>query len=152
MLPYNENFLALRISARGERTRFRSALSSLPDDDLIDAVEREFLGLRDDADGTTLKFATSRPSHGSGSCAHNLPDLLIHYPSGHFPTAVRSPSIGRVEAQSPPWRKGNHRDGGFVIASGPLSKELIRSVRLISEIGTVVQRVLTAPHQFLGDG
>lgn len=58
--------------------------------------------------------------------------------------AVRSPSIGRVEKQSPPWRKGNHRDGGFVFASGPLSKELIPSVQVISEIGTVVQRLLTS--------
>src|ERR1700733_10700359 len=152
MLPYNENFLALRISSRGERTRFRSASSALPDDDLIDAVESEFLELRDDADGTTLKFATSRPSHGSGRCAHNLPDLLIRYPSGHFPHAVRSPGIGTVEMQSPPWRKGNHRDGGFVIASGPLSKELIPRVQLISEIGGVVQRVLTSPRQSIGHG
>jgi len=152
MLPYNENFLALRISARGERTCFRSASSALPDDDLIGAVEREFLRLRDDADGTTLKFATSRPSQSCGRCAHNLPDLLIQYPSGHFPNAVRSPGIGRVEMQSPPWRKGNHRDGGFVFASGPLSKELIPSVQLISQIGTVVQRVLTSPRQSIGPG
>jgi hypothetical protein len=152
MLPYNENFLALRISARGERTRFRGASSALPDDELIDAVESEFLGLRDDADGTTLKFATSRPSRGSGRCAHNLPDLLIHYPSGHFPNAVRSPGIGRVEVQSPMWRKGNHRDGGFVFACGPMTRELIPSVRLVSEIGSVVQRVLTSPPQSVGHG
>jgi hypothetical protein len=152
MLPYNENFLALRISACGERTCFRSASSALPDEDLIDAVEREFLELRDDADGTILKFATNRPSHASGRCAHNLPDLLIQYPSGHFPNAVQSPGIGRVEVQSPPWRKGNHRDGGFVFASGARSKELIPGVRLISEIGTVVQRVLTSRPQSAAAG
>ena len=146
MLPYNENFLALRISARGERALFRSASSALPDNVLVDAVERQFLSLRDDADGSALKFAITRPSHScQGRCAHNLPDLLIHYPSGYFPNALRSPSIGTVEIQSPRWRKGNHRDGGFILAAGPMCEELLAEVQVISDIGKMARRVLSDP-------
>ena len=143
ILPYNENFLALRVSAVGESRLFRSSLSAPPEKDLLDAIEKEFLDLRDEVGGDNLIFSITRPSQShEGQHARNLPDLLIQYPSGHFPNAVQSPSIGRVERQSPLWRKGNHRDGGFIFASGQSSNELLPDVQGISDIGKLAQRVL----------
>jgi hypothetical protein len=118
-------------------------LSAPPEKDLLDAIEREFLDLRDEVGGDNLIFSITRPSQNhEGQHARNLPDLLIQYPSGHFPNAVQSPSIGRVERQSPLWRKGNHRDGGFIFASGQSSNELLPDVQRISDIGKLAQRVL----------
>lgn len=143
ILPYNDNCLALRISTSSEGKLFRSPLAARPENYLLDAVEKELLDLRDDIGGVKVTFAITRPSSiHKGQYANNLPDLLIHYPSGYFPNAIQSPSIGRVEIQSPLWRKGNHRDGGFIFASGQLSERLIPHVERISDIGKLAQRVL----------
>ena len=143
ILPYAENFLALRVAARGADELYRSASSALPDEALLGAIEREFLDLRDDVSGTRLISAIARPSRvGQGRAARNLPDLLIQYPSGHFPSAVRSDGIGRVAKQSPSYRKGNHRDGGFVLASGARCNALLPEVQTIADIGSLAEQVL----------
>jgi hypothetical protein len=142
ILPFNSNCLAIRIAASGERRLYRDSSSALPASALLDAVEKELLDLRAQADGIQAIVSTTRPSLSHrGAYANNLPDLLVHYPSGYFPDAVRSPSIGRVEMQAPAWRKGDHRDGGFVIASGQESARLLARVQTISDIGKLAQDV-----------
>jgi hypothetical protein len=146
ILPYSDNCLALRISAAGERKLFRGPSAPRPDTVLMDAVERELLDLRGDGGAPLPDFCITRPSSvHPGRCAANLPDLLMHYPSGYFPDALLSPSIGRVERKSPPWRKGNHRDGGFILACGQSVNRFIADVERMSDIGKLAQRVL-APH------
>jgi hypothetical protein len=143
ILPFNDNALALRVASSGERKLFRDPFASLPGSVLLDAVESELLDLRGEANGAEARMTISRPSSSQrGGCARNLPDLLAQYSCGHFPGAVHSRSIGRVEMQAPSWRKGDHRDGGFVIACGLTSARLIPRVRAISDLGKLAHDVL----------
>jgi hypothetical protein len=143
--------LALRVAASAEQKLFRDASASLPRSALLDAVENELLELRGEGDGAQATVTISRPSSSQrGDCAHSLPDLLVHYPPGHFPGAVHSRSIGRVAMQAPEWRAGNHRDGGFVIASGLTSPRLIPQVHAISDLGKLAYDVLTPDREGLG--
>jgi predicted AlkP superfamily phosphohydrolase/phosphomutase len=143
ILPFNDNCLALRVAAAGERKLFRSASSASPAESLLDAIEEQFAELRDPDDGQKLAFCITRPSlDHEGRGARNLPDLLIKYPSGHFPNAIESASIGRIDKQSPSWRKGNHRDGGFIFASGQGAREGLADVQEIADIGKLAQRLL----------
>jgi hypothetical protein len=145
ILPYNDNCLALRISAAGERKLFRGPSAPRPDTDLLDAVEKELLDLRGEGGAPLPDFCITRPSSiNTGRRAANLPDLLMHYPSGYSTDALQSPSIGRVERQSPAWRKGNHRDGGFILACGQKANRFVADVERISDIGKLAQRVLAA--------
>ena len=145
ILPFNDNAVALRIASSGERKLFRESCASLPESALLDAVETELSDLHGEADGAEARMTISRPSSSQrGGCARNLPDLLGHYPCGHVPGAVHSRSIGRVEMQPPAWRKGNHRDGGFVIAAGPACARLMGRVQAISDLGKLALDVLTA--------
>ena len=115
---------------------------------MLDAVENELSELRGEAHGTQLRMTLSRPSsRQSGGRALNLPDLLAHYPCGHFPAAVHSRGIGRVEKPLSGWRKGNHRDGGFVIASGPTIARLIPQVQAMTDIGKLARDVLSPASQ-----
>jgi len=143
ILPFNDNALALRVASSGKRKLFRGPSESLPDSALLDAVESELSDLRGEANGAEARMTLSRPSSSQrGGCARNLPDLLAHYPSEQFPSAVHSRGIGRVETRPNEWRKGNHRDGGFVIASGLVSARLIRNVQAISDLGRLARDVL----------
>jgi hypothetical protein len=143
ILPFSDNCLALRISAEGEHKLFRGPAAPRPDTVLLDAVESELLDLRGGGGAPLPDFCITRPSSVyTGRCAANLPDLLMHYPSGYFPDALLSPGIGRVERQSPAWRKGNHRDGGFILACGQSANRFIADVERMSDIGKLAQRVL----------
>lgn len=145
ILPFNDDAVALRIASGAETRHFRESSASLPQGALLDAVERELSDLRGEAGGAEAGMSISRPSSSHrGGCARNLPDLLGHYPRGQFPRAVHSHSIGRVQMQVPAWRKGNHRDGGFVIAAGPACARRLARVQAISDFGKLALDVLTA--------
>jgi len=143
IVPFSDDFLALRISAAGEHKLFRDASSPRPDTWLLDAVEKELRDLRGDGGAPLPDFLITRPASAhTGRCAANLPDLLMHYPSGYFSDVLLSASIGRVERKSPTWRKGNHRDGGFVLACGQAASTVIADVERISDIGKLAHRVV----------
>ncbi len=145
ILPFSDDMLALRVAAAGQRKLFRDPSASLPRGELLDAVADELLALRGEAHGTESAMTISRPSSSQrGGCALNLPDVLAHYPAGHFPAAVHSRSIGRVEMRRTEWRRGNHKEGGFVIASGRNAARLIPQVQALSDLGRLVHDVLTA--------
>jgi len=151
ILPFSDNALAVRVAATGKRRLFRDSASTPPQSDLLDAIEKELLDLRGDSDGQPAIESITRLSLSQrGPRANNLPDLLVHYRSGYFPSAVRSPGIGRVAVQSPAWRKGNHRDGGFIVASGQESEGQLHSVQTMSDIGRLAQDVLFRDRMRLG--
>ena len=148
ILPFSDDALALRIVPPGQRKLFRDSSAELPQGALLDAVENELSDLRGEADGTQLRMTLSRPASSQpGGRAPNLPDLLAYYPSGYFPAVAHSSSIGRVEKPLPGWRKGNHRDGGFVIVSGPTIARLIPQVQAMTDLGKLARNVLTPASQ-----
>ena len=70
-----------------------------------------------DADtGGKVITAIERPSAKyKGKRAAALPDLLVRFETGVIPAAVVSPRLGRIEADIPKMRPGNHAAGGFLM-------------------------------------
>jgi hypothetical protein len=134
ILPYTENCAALRVSGDGQTP---------PNAGLLQAIEAELLGLRDADSGQAVVSAITRPSSQlQGSRTKSLPDLLIHGVSGGFPHAITSPSLGRIEGESPSMRPGNHIAGGFVIAAGALGGDVVAEVRTVAGLGALARAVL----------
>jgi len=108
-LPYNENALALRVNHADAAARTA----------VLDRAEALLLNLADVATGRPAVLAVDRPSRDCpGQRAAMLPDLLLQVPPGLAPRVVESPALGRIEAEPPPLRPGNHRAGGSILGTG----------------------------------
>ena len=108
VLPYNENAVALRISAQApERHQLLVWVSALIED------------LRDADSGLPVVAGINRPSSDyPGARAAGLPDLLVLPAGNATPRAVVSPLLGRIAAKPPTIRAGNHAPGGFAVLAG----------------------------------
>ena len=134
ILPYTENCAALRLSGNDQTPL---------DAKLIEAIEAQLLSLRDAKTAQTVVSAITRPSSQlEGSQAKTLPDLLIHSVAGGFPTAIVSPSLGRIEGQNPAMRPGNHAAGGFVIGAGAASAQAVERMRTVAGLGALAKALL----------
>lgn len=118
-LNYNENALALRINpppatfGGGGRAMRRQKL------DLLERVEVALNELLDTTSGKPLVRAIDRPSsEWKGPRSHQLPDLLVHGWPGSAPRAVGSARLGRIAADPPLRRPGNHGAGGLWMLVG----------------------------------
>lgn len=108
-LHYNENGVALRVHHSDPAARAA----------VLDRAEALLADLAEVATGRPALLAIDRPSRDSpGPRAALLPDLLLHVTPGLVPRAVAAPDLGRIEAEPPPLRPGNHRAGGSIIATG----------------------------------
>jgi len=137
LLPYNENCAALRVSPQWglfpdtpgyERRKAR----------MLEQIESMLLELVDADTGQPVIFAIDRPAaQYTGKRSAALPDMLIRYSAGTFPGAVVSQRLGRIEAERPPVRPGNHASGGFLIfAGGALG------VNAMEDLGPMAAKVL----------
>jgi hypothetical protein len=137
LLPYNENCTALRVTplwgqAPGHKRRKARMAEK------IESLLRE---LTDADTGHPVIFGIDQPSSNlTGSRAAALPDLLIHCAAGIIPSAVVSPRLGRIEAERPHLRPGNHVSGGFLISAG----HAIDNVNTLQDFGPMAARVLNS--------
>jgi hypothetical protein len=129
VLPYNEACAALIVAGSDPRR--------------LSAIETELCDLRDADTDERVVAAISRPSSEmAGSRVAELPDLLVHSPPGSLPRAVVSPRLGRIEADVPSMRPGNHEAGGFVIAAGASAVARIDDVRTMAGFASLAKAVL----------
>jgi predicted AlkP superfamily phosphohydrolase/phosphomutase len=146
ILPYNENWVALRVNARSRMGLSRRHREASPSPRLLEAIEGELLKLRDAETGQSVVSAITRPSSElEGSRALSLPDLLIQCASGALPRVLVSPSLGRIEAESAPMRTGNHVAGGFLVARGAAAATAAASVHTMADLGSLAEAVLWRP-------
>jgi hypothetical protein len=143
ILPYNENCTALRVARTGP-TAFADACPAVPPDPRpLQEIETQFLSLQDAETGQRIVSRITRPSSElEGSRAATLPDLLIHCAGGLFPRAIESPGLGRIEGRIPTMRPGNHRAGGFLVASGALATSAVADVRTLAGLAPLARTVL----------
>ena len=105
LLPYNENCAALRINMRGQQA--------------IEEVAALLAELEDAEGGRAFEEISLPSTTSAGRRAKQLPDLLVHYRVGRVPRAIQSARLGRIEAEPPALRAGNHAPGLCVITAGP---------------------------------
>ena len=132
VLPYNDNYGALRILARGHENG-RIAV-------LIAGMLRELV----DADsGDPVVGSIHQPAaQNKGARAAALPDLLFAYAHNRNPRAVESPRLGRIAADVHGIRPGNHAGGGFLIASGCESQRLAVNVDALEDFAGMAAAIL----------
>ncbi len=140
ILPYNESCTALRVSS------WRHTFRNNPSDNarrvrLCGQVEAMLLELTDADTGQPVVTVIDHPSAGHGSRAAALPDLLARCAPCTIPRAVVSPRLGRIEAEPPPARPGNHAPGGLLILTG----EPAPSVTALQDLGPLAARLLRSP-------
>ena len=141
VLPYNENWSALRVTG-GSGVRLRRN-DGRADAGYLNAIAAELHDLRDADTGARVVASITRPSAElEGARAASLPDLLVQCVAGSFPRAVVSPKLGRIEATSQPMRPGNHVAGGFVIAAGKRATGLSDDVRTTADVSALARAVL----------
>ena len=143
ILPYNENWAAIRVSRQIQTPGSDPSAGEPPDAVLLQTIETQLRSLRDVESGQPVVSAITRPSSElRGSRAKSLPDLLVHCASGLFPNGVMSASLGCIEAQCPPMRPGNHIAGGFIFADGAFVADAIANVRTVADIGSLTKAAL----------
>jgi hypothetical protein len=134
LLPYNENWGALRIR-HGTDTTCR--------DRILQEIEAVLFQLVDANSHEPVVTSFARPSSDHwGPKASSLPDLLIQYRPNAFPRAVISPKLGRIEAEPSPMRPGNHRPGGLLIGHGSRSTGLFQKINSLERLGFLASEVL----------
>ncbi|MBV1916668.1 MAG: alkaline phosphatase family protein [Sphingomonadaceae bacterium] len=143
VLHYNDNCAALRVTRQGEAPRAGSNFAGSSFEAALRLIEAEVLGLRDAETQQPVVSQVTRPSTElTGSRAHQLPDLLIHWASGLFSSAVTSPTLGRFEGEAPIMRSGNHAPGGIVIGAGSQLAGAIANVRTVADLGGLAKAVV----------
>jgi hypothetical protein len=129
LLPYTENCAAFRLN--GDLARLGAVVESL------------IRGLVDVETGRPVTASVDRPSAQlAGPLAGALPDLLVRISSGLAPSAVVSPILGRIEADPPPMRPGNHALGGGMVFLTGAADASADTVTAIEDLGPLAQRLL----------
>ena len=138
LLPYNENCTALRVNPRWGLFPGSAADGGVKTA-MTERIESMLRELTDAETGQSVIAAIDRPSaQYTGAPAAALPDLLVRYTSGTIPRAVVSPQLGRIEAERPRMRPGNHAAGGYLIYVG----DEFAGVNELQELGPFFARVL----------
>jgi hypothetical protein len=138
LLPYNENCTALRVNPQWGMFG-RPPVDGRRKAQMLEQLESMLCEVTDADTGQPVVAAIDRPSsEHAGPRAAALPDLLIRYAAGTFPRAVVSPRLGRIGAERPQVRPGNHASGGFLILAG----EAAAGVRAMQDFGPMAARVL----------
>jgi hypothetical protein len=107
--------------------------------ELLERIETMLRELTDADTGRPVVLALDRPSaERAGTRAAELPDLLIRYAPGTIPRAVVSPRLGRIEAEPPPARPGNHLSGGLLIFTGGTAA----GVTTMEDLGPLAARAM----------
>jgi len=82
----------------------------------------------------------------SGDCLDFLPDLLIEWNQKSRVRSIASSKIGRIQADDPYTRTGDHRKGGVFVAFGPhiVPGKLAQPVQ-VTDFGPTIARLLEVP-------
>lgn len=134
LLPYNENAVALRFSPPRRSTEAPRSSDTCQ----LEEAEQLLRGLIDADTGRPVVRVITRPSRDqAGAHAAGLPDLLVCGWPGHIPRAVESRQLGRISADPPSLRPGNHASGGLMLLQGaPLS-----GVHGLEDVAALAQRI-----------
>jgi hypothetical protein len=115
LLRYNENATALRINPPAWRGRAAAEAARAR---MVEDVVADLRDLVDADTGAPVVAAIDRPSSQAGAHAADLPDILVRFAAGTMPRTVVSPRLGRIAAEPPSLRPGNHAAGGFAVLGG----------------------------------
>lgn len=106
---------------------------------LLQQIASMLWELTDVDTGLQVIYAIDRPSvEHAGMRAASLPDLLLRFAPGTIPRGVVSQRLGRIVAQPPILRPGNHVHGGILICSG---LQLV-NVSAMEDLGKLAQLAL----------
>jgi hypothetical protein len=132
ILPYNDNYGALRINApKKERKRIAYIISQRLKE-LIDAQTKK----------PVIGKITFPSSESRGKRKELLPDLLFAYTPNLNPHSVESLFLGIIRADAPNIRPGNHSEGGFLIGAGNKVKELAKKIKGLENFAEMVEKIL----------
>jgi hypothetical protein len=139
LLPYNENCTALRVTP--PRGLFHHTTGYQRKIKMVEKIESLLRELMDAETGYPVISEIDRPSLSfTGTRAAALPDLLVHSMPNTIPLAVISPRLGRIEADRPHLRPGNHVSGGFLISAG----HALDNVNMVQDLGPMAAKALQA--------
>lgn len=132
ILPYNDNYGALRINApRPERGN------------IAEIVSQRLLELRDiETNKNVIGEITYPAVESRGGRAELLPDVVFAYVSNLNPLAVESSLLGAIRADARKIRPGNHSEGGFLIAKGNRAQELAKNIGALEDIAEMTAAIL----------
>jgi hypothetical protein len=132
ILPYNDNFGALRITASHmEKNRIAKRISQMLSD-LIDVESKRYV----------IRKITFPSIESIGNRANLLPDVLVAYTPNLNPQAVESPLLGRIKGKVRNIRMGNHSEGGFLIAAGNKIQQLANDISALEDFAEVAAAIL----------
>ncbi len=119
---------------------------------LCDELSRELLALVEPTTGRRLVRDVVVPAQRyPGEAPDNFADLLVVWDRTQPLRVAASPTIGEVHADPVSVRPGEHRAGGFVLASGPgVAPGRIPEPVAAVDLAPTVARLLDVP--FSGDG
>ena len=123
MSPNNTVYGGVRINLKGREAG--GLVKPVREFDVLcDELKRDLLSLINVDTGDPVVLSVERTdSHYERDVVDELPDLLIHWNHEAPVEKVWSPKTGLIHAPYWHWRTGDHRPGGFLLASGPqLSK------------------------------
>lgn len=132
ILPYNDNYGALRINAPKTEKKH-----------IANIVSRRLVELTDVETNKYVIGPITFPSIESrGKRAELLPDLLFAYTSNLNPHTVESSLLGSIRADVRKIRPGNHSEGGFLIAAGNKVKELTKKIKGLENFAEMAAKIL----------
>ncbi len=135
---------AIRVNLRGREPRGRVEPADF--DAVCDELARELRALVHDETGRPVVsevLRTDRWCHGPH--LSNLPDLTVRW-TGDFPVrAVRSPRVGTLSNHAIPYRSGEHRDPGFLLATGARIRADVGGVCDVTDVAPTLLHLLGEP-------
>jgi hypothetical protein len=132
VLPYNDNYGALRINAPNIEKKRIAKIISYRLSELIDIETNKYvIG--------TISFPSAE---SIGKRASLLPDLIFAYTPNLNPNAVESNILGRIKAKVRNIRTGNHREGGFLIAAGNKALDLAKNINALDDFAKMAASIL----------
>ena len=138
LMPSNENCAAIRVNPQGGFFRHTPGYERKKAK-LVERAESLLRELVDADTGLRVIAVIDRPSaQYPGKRAAALPDLLLRCAPNTLPRAVVSPRLGRIEAEVPQLRTGNHAVGGFLVSTG----DAFAGVNAMEDFGSAAAKAL----------
>ena len=131
--PANDNQLAFHVSAHAGSNK----------QVLCEQLETLLRELKADTTGLpAFTLVESKTWVGAKQADKLLPDVVAHCTLGQFPQAIRSAQLGRITADVPSMRTGNHVAGGAMILAGHRVLEAGTEVTGLHQLAVLADAVL----------
>ncbi len=132
ILPYNDNYGALRIDASYMEKKRIAKLVSQRLSELTDVESKKYV---------TGKI-TFPSTENIGNRASLLPDVLFAYTPNLNPQTIESALLGRIKGKVRNIRAGNHSEGGFLIAAGNKIQKLADDINALEDFAEVAATIM----------